>query len=213
MRERHVEGREPTNELAILRADGSGMPRTLAGGADFYAAPRFSPDGARLCWLQWNHPRMPWDGTELHVATFDLETGDIADERVVAGGPEESIVQPEWSPEGVLHFISDRSGWWNLYALREHGAGDDRVEAFAPIEAELGGPMWAFGGSRYAFLPGGAIACVVTHDGSDALGLIRAGSGRIEITETQFVSLGSLREAGGGALRHRRDGFGGNGCH
>jgi len=198
VRERHVEGREAINELAILRADGSGEPRTLAGGADFYAAPRFSPDGSRLCWLQWDHPRMPWDGTELRVATFDSETGDIADEQLVAGGLEESVLQPEWSPDGVLHFISDRSGWWNLYALREDGAGGGRAEAIAPIEAELGGPMWALGGSRYAFLPGGAISCVVTRNGSDSLGLIRPGSGRVEVIDTPFVSLASLREAGGG---------------
>ena len=86
----------------------------IAGGHDFYAAPRLSPDGRRLAWLSWDHPRMPWDGTELWVADVTA-AGELAAERLVAGGPDESVVQPAWSPDGRLHFVSDRSGWWNLY--------------------------------------------------------------------------------------------------
>ena len=98
----------------------------IASGHDFYAPPRVSPDGTRIAWLAWDHPRMPWEGCELYV-----------DGRLVAGGPAEAIVQPEWSPDGVLHYSSDRTGWWNLY--REDG------EPVTALEAEIGGPLWVFG--------------------------------------------------------------------
>ena len=88
----------------------------LVEGSDFYAAPRLSPDGSQLAWLSWDHPRMPWQGTELWLADVDAD-GALANARLVAGGADESICQPEWSPGGVLHFVSDRSGWWNLYRL------------------------------------------------------------------------------------------------
>ena len=146
MRETHGEG-EPRNDLVALPADGSGEPRVLASGRDFYAFPRLSPDGTTLAWTCWDHPNMPWDGTELWVAPLDAPD----EARLVAGGPAESIWQPEWSPDGALHYVSDRSGWWNLY--RE----DEQLTA---EKAELGYPQWGFGGSTYAFLDGGDIACL-----------------------------------------------------
>ena len=173
VRERH----EPdgvVNELAILSADGSAKPamepRTLVGGHDFFSSPRLSPDGTQLAWLAWDHPRMPWDGTELSVASFDPERG-LGEARLVAGGPEESIAQPEWSPDGVLHFVSDRSGWWNLY--REDAPGE--TTPLAPLDAEFALPAWIFGYSRYAFLSGGRIACAFEQGGEPHLGLLDPG--------------------------------------
>ena len=126
---------------------------TLATGADFYAAPRVSADGSLLAWVQWNHPNMPWDSTELWVADFD--DGVSRNARVVAGGADESIVQPEWAPDGSLYFCSDRNDWWNLYRVSlEDGT-------FLPVrtgEFEIGGPMWVFGESAYAFHRDGSIA-------------------------------------------------------
>ena len=89
-------------------------PEVLISGSDFYSSPRLSPDGSRLCWLSWNHPNMPWDGTELWVGALNGD-GKVGERRLVAGGIDESICQPEWSPDGRLYFVSDRSGWWNLY--------------------------------------------------------------------------------------------------
>ena len=83
-------------------------------GADFYSDPIVSPDGKFLAWLQWNHPNMPWDGTELWVGAFNA-SGLIGVREKIAGGGDESIFQPEWAPDGALYFVSDRTGWWNLY--------------------------------------------------------------------------------------------------
>jgi dipeptidyl aminopeptidase/acylaminoacyl peptidase len=153
VRERH-EADGVINELVTLPADGSEPPALLAGGRDFYASPRLSPDGRRLAWLEWDHPNMPWDGTELKVA--ELSGGvPVGEPRREAGGPDESIFQPEWSPGGTLHFVSDRTGWWNLYRIQ-----DGQVEALAPMQEEFGHPQWVFGLARYAFLPGGRIACI-----------------------------------------------------
>jgi len=153
VRERH-EADGVINELVTLPADGSEPPAVLAGGRDFYASPRLSPDGRRLAWLEWDHPNMPWDGTELKVA--ELSGGvPVGEPRREAGGPDESIFQPEWSPGGTLHFVSDRTGWWNLYRIQ-----DGQIEALAPMQEEFGHPQWVFGLARYAFLPGGRIACI-----------------------------------------------------
>jgi dipeptidyl aminopeptidase/acylaminoacyl peptidase len=166
VRERHPATGEASNEIVIIRTNGSLPPRTLVSGRDFYACPRISPDGRSLAWLEWDHPQMPWDGTELWLA--DLPSGiSLANPRRVAGGPTESIFQPEWSPTGVLHFVSDRTGWWNLYRW-----ADDRVDALLPMEAEFGSPAWSFGYSHYAFLPDGRIAAMYSKDGMDHLGWI-----------------------------------------
>src|SRR5204863_3271721 len=108
VREEHREGAEAINEIVAIPADGSAPPRSIVSGADFYSFPRISPDGKRLAWTSWNHPQMPWDGTELWIADLD-ENGNVSNARRVAGGPTESIFQPAWSDDGILHFISDRS--------------------------------------------------------------------------------------------------------
>ena len=112
VREDHADEGHPVNTLCAIGFDGA--ESVLAAGSDFYAAPRLSPDGSQLAWLSWEHPRMPWQGTELWLADVGAD-GALANARLVAGGAEESICQPEWSPGGTLHFVSDRSGWWNLY--------------------------------------------------------------------------------------------------
>jgi dipeptidyl aminopeptidase/acylaminoacyl peptidase len=141
----------------------------VATGNDFYSFPRVSPDGTRLAFTTWNHPNMPWDGTELWVAHLDRD-GSLADPVHVAGGDNESVFQPQWSPDGVLHFVSDRRGWWNLYRL----AGD-RAEAVWEPDADLGAPQWVFGLSTYAFLSDGTIACARTERGSSSLVVLADG--------------------------------------
>jgi dipeptidyl aminopeptidase/acylaminoacyl peptidase len=170
VREVHAsEGPEATNELVVLAADGSRAARVIAGGHDFYASPRISPDGRHLAWMTWDHPCMPWDGSQVWVGDLAAD-GSISNPHAVAGGATESIFQPEWSPSGELHFVSDRTGWWNLYRLR-----GGTIEPLAPMAAEFGSPMWNLGMGTYAFLADGRIASIVSRDGLDRLMLIRPG--------------------------------------
>ena len=190
VRERHGDG-EPVNELVVVPRDGSADPRVIASGRDFYAAPRPSPDGARLAWLAWDHPRVPFEGTELWVGDLG-DDGEISNERRVAGSESESIFQPEWSPDGQLHFVSDRTGWSNLYVERD---GD--VHPLTSEEAELGYPQWVFDLTRYAFLSDGRIACVFTRDAVDTLELLDPRTGalkRVDLPYTKFSP--SIRASG-----------------
>jgi len=166
VRELHASDGSVENQLVELSPAGDREPRIVASGRDFYASPRPSPDGSQLAWLEWDQPNMPWDGTELWVAQLGAE-GGVEEPRLIAGGSDESIFQPEWSPDGRLHFVSDRSGWWNLYL-----SDQDQVQALAPMEAEFGSPMWVFGLSQYAFLSDGRLACLYSEDGLDRLALI-----------------------------------------
>jgi dipeptidyl aminopeptidase/acylaminoacyl peptidase len=172
VRERDAEP-EPVNEIVSLPLDGSAEPEVLAGGRDFYSFPRVSPDGAWLAWTCWDHPNMPWDGTELWLAPL----GDPGEERLIAGGRDRSVFQPEWDRHGRLHFVSDRDGYWNLYRARDPGgqlSGEDgSLIQLTEEKADLAHPQWLFGGATYAFLEGGAIACVRTEDAEEKLFLLQ----------------------------------------
>ena len=192
VRERHAsDGREATNELVVLPTDGSAEPRTISTGHDFFASPRLSPEGRQLAWLVWDHPRMPWDGSELYLADLQSD-GSLANERIVGGGPTESIFQPEWSPTGELHFVSDRSGWWNLYRQGSDGI----VSPLLPMDAEFGTPQWLFGMSTYAFLADGRIACIVSHDGFDQLALLPPGQ-PLEMLDLPYTAYARRLRASG----------------
>jgi dipeptidyl aminopeptidase/acylaminoacyl peptidase len=161
VREDHTAGgHEPESTLVAIdlaAREGALSVHVLVRGADFYSSPRLSPDGRRLAWLCWRHPNMPWDGTELWVAELDAQ-GVPSNAELVAGGENESIFQPTWSPAGELHFVSDRTGWWNLYRRSEHGA----IEPLYPREAEFGAPQWGFGMATYGFAADGRIVCAFT---------------------------------------------------
>jgi dipeptidyl aminopeptidase/acylaminoacyl peptidase len=156
---------EPVTTLVAVPTDGEGAPETLARGHDFYAAPRPSPDGDRLAWLTWDHPRMPWDGTTLHVADVAAD-GSLTDEVTPMGGRAESVFDPTWGPEGTLYAVSDRTGWWNPYRV----AGEP--EPLVEREAEYGVPAWLFGLSTLTVLDDGRVAAVVTEDGRQHLELL-----------------------------------------
>jgi dipeptidyl aminopeptidase/acylaminoacyl peptidase len=182
VREDHaIEGREAVNTLVAIPLDGSAADDAaqvveLASGSDFVAAPRLSPDGRRLAWIRWNHPNMPWDGTECVVADVRAD-GSLGEPRVVAGDAETWVTKPAWSPDGVLHVSAELDGWLNLQRVVEAGdseAGDGarrpiRLVPVAPMAAEFGGPEWNFGSSDYAFAADGTVLAAGRSDGRDHL--------------------------------------------
>jgi dipeptidyl aminopeptidase/acylaminoacyl peptidase len=195
VREDHSGDGEAVNTIVALDPAGDesgGM--VLTSGADFYSNPRLSPDGRRLAWLQWNHPNMPWDGSELWVGEIG-EDGMVASSELIAGGPQESIFQPEWAPDGTLYFVSDRTGWWNLY--RRSGDGD---EVLAPMEAEFGLPQWVFGMATYCFLDPRTILATYTRDGTWQLATIDTESGRLAFVENPFTEIDEPFAADGSAV-------------
>jgi dipeptidyl aminopeptidase/acylaminoacyl peptidase len=195
VREDHREkDREATNTLAAIPCDG-GAANVLVSGNNFYSSPCVSPDGSRLAWLQWNHPNMPWDGCELWVGEFSAD-GAIANAQRVAGAVDESIFQPEWSPDGRLYFVSDRSGWWNIYRISEGSA----IECVCEMEAEFGVPQWVFGLSTYAFESADRIVCAFAEQGVWRLGTIDTHARKIERIETPYTEISFVRAAPGRAV-------------
>ncbi|MBN1886652.1 MAG: S9 family peptidase [Thermoflexales bacterium] len=189
VREDHsAAGQEAINTLVSLALDGSdGVGRVLAAGADFYASPCLSPDGTRLAYLTWNHPNMPWDSTELWLAKLSTD-GAPGQAYKIAGGPDESIFQPAWSPDGVLHFVSDRTGWWNLYRWRE-----GELEALYAMEADFGQPQWVFGHASYGFESPTCLVCSYVEKGTWRLARLDLAAHSLEPLDIPYTEMSKLR--------------------
>ncbi|RRQ29097.1 S9 family peptidase [Rhodococcus sp. Eu-32] len=184
VRETH-EGDEIRRDICAIALNGTGI-RSIVSGSDFLAYPRLSPDGTKLAWIAWNHPQMPWDGTELRVA--DLATGTW---ETVLGGTEESVLQPEWIDETSLYVVCDRTGWWNLYTV---ALGGD-VTPLYPAEADFGAPLWQLGARWYSILDDGTLLTVRTV-GTETLGVLDPATGAmddIDLGPLTSVSLGGRR--------------------
>jgi dipeptidyl aminopeptidase/acylaminoacyl peptidase len=175
---------EWVNDLVTIDL-ATGEVEAIATGADFYAAPRLSPDGRTLAWLEWRHPNLPWDGTELKLAPIGAG-GELGHPVTVAGSPGDWISQPRWSPEGVLHFVAEPGGWMNLFRY-ERGA----IEPIAPMAVEFASPDWLFGNAEYGFLPDGGILAVGRSGGRDRLYRIaRDGSWTVlDLPYTEILSV------------------------
>lgn len=165
VRETHL-GNSVVNELVAIRTNGNGVIKIIATGYDFYSSPCLNSKGDRLVWIAWNHPQMPWDGTELWVADFNLDA-TIKNSNLIAGGKEESIYQPSWSSKNELYFVSDRSGWWNLYKIEQ-----GRITCIVSEEAEFGYPAWIFATNTYAFIDEN-IVCILSSKGTQQIGIIQ----------------------------------------
>lgn len=165
--EEHANGSQPVNSLVSVPIDEAGEITTIASGNDFYSSPRLSHDGSTLAWLSWDHPNMPWDGTVLNVGECQFD-GSVCNPIVIAGGINESIFQPQWSDRGDLVFVSDRTGWWNLYLYR-----DGNVEALCPLRAEFARPQWVFGLNTYAFESSYSLICSYNYGAVWRLGRLR----------------------------------------
>jgi dipeptidyl aminopeptidase/acylaminoacyl peptidase len=190
VREDHSAGDTyPVNTICALGFDGS--ETVLVDGNDFYSSPRISPDGKQIAWLCWDHPRMPWQGTELWLADIAAD-GTLINGRLIAGGENESIVQPEWSPGGLLYFVSDRSGWWNLHRFAHDGV----VHPVCPRQAEFGGPHWTFGNSMYGFTSDTEIVCTYIEDGVSRLARLDLNDGQLTPIDNPYQEIRELRVAG-----------------
>jgi dipeptidyl aminopeptidase/acylaminoacyl peptidase len=185
---------EPRNlVVAVSLLDGS-LTELLAGH-DFYSDPRLDRTGSRIAFLTWDRPNMPWDGSDLWVVDVQPD-GRVGLPHHVAGGPDESIVQPTWAPDGSLVFVSDQTGWWNLYRWRS-GASDP--VPLAPAEAEYAGPQWVFGQHWFDIARDGTIVAVASSKGVDTLHVLAPGEAAREIP-LEATSMSSLRVVGGSLL-------------
>jgi len=195
VREDHRAAGEPQNCLVAVRSDGDDEGgRIVAEGHDFYAAPRLSPDGKQLAWIAWRHPDMPWDGSELWLAEV-VADGTLSGARCIGGGRDEAVQQPLWSPEGELHFISDRNGWWNLYRWR-----DGAAQPLCPLPAEFGQPPWVLGLATYAFVSATRIVCSYGRQAIARLALLDTESLQLQDLDAPFSSFGSVAAAAGQVL-------------
>ncbi|MFB3115241.1 MAG: alpha/beta hydrolase family protein [Nitrospirales bacterium] len=188
---------EPINTIVSIPLDPAGEPypgSILVSGNDFYASPRLNPNGNQLAWLTWNHPNMPWDGTELWIADIQQD-GTLVHAHCVAGGPDESIFQPEWSPEGILHFVSDRTGWWNLYQWQE-----GQVHPLCSMDAEFGLPQWAFGQRLYDFESSSNLICAYTRKGLWHLARLNMTNGHLDTFDLPYTDFGNVLVQGGNVL-------------
>jgi dipeptidyl aminopeptidase/acylaminoacyl peptidase len=177
--ERH-DGGKVTRSIVAVPLDGSAAAdpeaiRTLVTGSDFFAYPTPSPDGSRLAWISWNHPHMPWDGTELRVAT--IEDGVPGRSRLLKGSLRESVLAPAWRDNSSLFVATDWTGWWNIYQV---GLNGEPPSALYPADEEFAGPLWVLGGRPFARLGDGRLA--VTHgQGSASLSILDPES--LELTD------------------------------
>jgi dipeptidyl aminopeptidase/acylaminoacyl peptidase len=184
VREDHASVGEPVNSIVAVDAEGNAEQEVLFQGSDFCSNPRISPDGRTLCWLTWDHPNMPWDGTKLYSARFN-DNGKLGEPHLVAGSTTESIFQPEWSPDNVLHFVSDRSGWWNLWRSEK-----GQLWPLTKLEGEFGKPQWVFGSGTYSFASDELIACSYTENDAWKIAMLHIPSKMLLAIETPYTEMG-----------------------
>jgi len=193
VREDHTEGEAINTVVAVDLGGADGSGRVLLSGHDFFCSPRLSPDGRWLVALAWDHPNMPWNGTWLYLAPID-DAGNVGEPRAVAGSVAESILQPEWSPDGAaVLFVSDRSGWWNL---ESYDIATGATRALKPMASEFGLPQWTLATSTYAFAGPGRIVCSYSENGLGCLAVLDLVSETLTPLDLPFTEFGSVRAEG-----------------
>lgn len=185
VREDHRVAGDVKNTLVAISSVGDGDVKILFEGADFVAAPRVDAAGGRIAWVSWNHPNMPWEATTLWVADIRAD-GALENQREVATG--HSSVEPQWAADGRLYFVSDRSGWWNIYRF-----DGKKTTPLSPMAAEFSAPAWQFNASSYALLTDDRLVAAVTRNAITGLVEIDIGTGKSKAIDTPFVGIRSLR--------------------
>ena len=184
VREDHSQTGEAVNTLVALDMDDEAEGIILTEGADFYSSPSVSPDGSSVAWIQWDHPNMPWDSTELWVAEIS-ETGMFENKRKLRGASGESICHPSWSPDNLLYFVSDVSGWWNIYRYQDIQL--TKSKNLTPIEAEFTQAQWGLGSRYYGFLSEDRIICAYNTNGKWNLAELDVNTSKLEGIQTAFT--------------------------
>jgi len=187
--EGHTDPEITKNMLLRIPLDG-GKQVVIAEGHDFYSNPELSPDGGQLAFITWDHPDMPWDGTQLWLGKLDSE-GGLHQLQKIAGGPEESIFQPLWDPSGKLYFVSDQNGWWNIYEY-----SDGSITSVYEMEAEFGLPQWVFGMSTYAVTATGKLLANFRDMTGSHLIQIDVELGTSQKLELPYTDIDQIRGAG-----------------
>ena len=190
---------EPRNFIAAISINAPHELIELHSGADFYAYPRLNPNGSQLSWISWQHPQMPWQGSELWLADLTSE-GLLDSPEKIAGGCDESIFQPQWSPDGELFFVSDRSEWWNIYRCASMREDQNSFEAICPQQAEFATPLWTLGMSTYGFCENfcdnNTLVACYTKNGYWHLGLIAEKTQQLNTVDLPFTQISALISKG-----------------
>lgn len=194
VREDNAGDGEAVNTIVSINLANGEDIQILTQGNDFYASPRLSPDGSQLSWISWNHPNMPWDGTELWVAQINAG-GSLGEKNLVAGAVDESIFQPEWSLDGVVYFVSDKSNWWNIYRTPLNPR-EAEIEPLCEMAAEFGLPQWVFGMSTYAFVSESKIICTYTQQGKWHLASLDLITKHLTTIDTPYTDISSVKARG-----------------
>lgn len=194
VREDHSGGEEPVNTIVSINQHNPEDIQVLVSGNDFYSNPRLSSDGKQLCWITWNHPNMPWDGTELWVAPVNQD-GLLGSAELIDGGVNTSIFQPEWSDDGSLYFVCDRTDWWNIYKF-EH----ETEMPLCEMAAEFGLPQWVFGMSTYALASDHQMICTYSQKGITHLATLDTRTGKLKEIQTPYTSMSGPKVSGNQVL-------------
>ncbi len=187
--ERNKEERNEEERSEIIAIELNGDIKILVTGADFYSNPRLNPAGDTLSYLCWNHPQMPWDGSECFCAQLN-DSGEPIAQRLIAGSKHESIFQPQWSPSGDLFFVSDRNNWWNIY---RYNVAQKKDEIIFEMNAEFATPQWIFGMSTYGFLNNAEIFCCYSQQGQWQLSTININNKTLRPILTTFTDIAGIK--------------------
>tara|TARA_B100000519_G_scaffold97055_1_gene84494 strand:- start:3492 stop:5390 length:1899 start_codon:yes stop_codon:yes gene_type:complete len=182
--ENHTNPNDIINSLVSINLEAPNNIITIKSGADFYSSPSINPDSTELAWIEWNHPNMPWDSTSLHVGNIS-DDGSLLNDKQISGFQNESISNPIWSPNGILHYISDVSGWWNIFHLK-----DGQEINLTPIKAEFTQPQWQLGINFYDFISENEIICAYNQNGICKLGLLSTPDKEIKLILPKFTEIG-----------------------